>query len=397
MNRLIDKVSKNFTFAVLFLATASLGYWLTVGVTEAVYVFTAVLIIACPCALALTVPFTFGNVMRIFGKYGFYLKNTDSIERLAKVDTLVFDKTGTLTTGKADAVSYKGHVLNVEELRGIKSVVKQSSHPISAALYKYLEGSVSGVRRFKEVTGEGVEAETDAGFIRIGSHSWAGALPLDQEEMRASVAHITVNGTYKGYFMLKKDYRQGLEEVLETLSENYELYLLSGDNAAEFDRLRPYFKADDHLKFDQKPNDKLEFIRSLRDSGKNVLMVGDGLNDAGALQEADVGISIADDIFKFSPACDAILKARRFDELPKIMAYAHKAMQVVKTSFFISITYNTIGMFFALQGLVTPLFAAVLMPLSSVTVVTFVTVASNLKAKGMRFRIPQTERNEAFV
>ncbi len=397
MNRLIDKVSRNFTFAVLFLAIASLGYWLTVGVTEAVYVFTAVLIIACPCALALTVPFTFGNVMRIFGKHGFYLKNTDSIERLAKVDTLVFDKTGTLTTGKADAVSYAGHELSLNELKAIKAVVKQSSHPISAALYKYLTGTVSAVRRFNEVTGEGVEAETEEGFIRIGSHAWAGALPLDEKEMRSSIAHVTINGTYKGYFMLRKDYRPGLEEVLKELGSKYELYLLSGDNAAEFDRLRPLFQSDEHLKFNQKPDDKLAFIRTLREHGKNVLMVGDGLNDAGALQEADVGISIADDIFKFSPACDAILKALRFDELTKIIDFSRKSMQIVKASFLISITYNTIGMIFALQGLVTPLFAAILMPLSSVTVVTFVTVASNFKARRMGFKAPETERNEMFV
>jgi len=396
MNRLIDKVSQNFTIVVLILSLASLGYWLTVGWSEAIFVFTSVLIIACPCALALTVPFTFGNALRIFGKYGFYIKNTDSIERMAKVDALVFDKTGTLTSSQADTIAFHGEALTQEELQAIKSVVKHSAHPVSASLYSYLEGPVRSVKAYQEQVGQGIAAQTALGEVKLGAAIWVGAT-TNAEEQLASVAHVSINGTYKGYYSLRKDYREGLDDVLTTLSEQYELFLLSGDNEAEFERLKPLFPSDQHLHFNQKPEDKLEFIRSLQEQGKRVLMIGDGLNDAGALKQADVGISMADDIFQFSPACDAILKANQFAELPKLLAYSKSAMRIVRMSFFISIAYNSIGMFFALQGLVTPLFAAILMPISSVTVVSFVTIATNWKARSTQFRPVSINRSEAIV
>ncbi len=396
MNRLIDKVSQNFTIVVLFLAMASLFFWMSEGWNSALLVFTSVLIIACPCALALTVPFTFGNALRIFGKYGFYLKNTDSIERMSKVDTLVFDKTGTLTSSQADTIEFHGNELSNEELQAIKSVVKHSAHPVSASLYKYLDGAVRSVKAYQEKVGQGIAAETTIGEVRLGAAAWAGAEAVS-EELLASVAHVSINGVYKGYFSLKKDYRDGLDNVLQSLSENYELYLLSGDNEAEFERLKPLFSSEDHLHFHQKPEDKLAFIEKLQQQGKQVLMIGDGLNDAGALKQADVGISMADDVFQFSPACDAILKANQFSELPKLLNYAKSAMRIVRMSFFISITYNSIGMFFAMQGLVTPLFAAILMPISSVTVVSFVTIATNWVAKKVQFREIPSSRSEVIV
>lgn len=398
MNRLIDRVSQNFTFMVLILAMGAMAFWwYQSGMSESIHVFTSVLIIACPCALALTVPFTFGNSLRIFGKLGFYLKNTDTIERMAQVDTLVFDKTGTLTQSVADEVDFHGTTLNPTELQLIKSLVKQSAHPVSTALYRYISGAVVGVDSFKEVTGKGVVGEVHGHQLTIGSSKLLSKEIVSTGEKLASVAHIEIDGEYKGYFSLHKAYRNGLEDVLKQLGNKYELYLLSGDNEAEFENLRPYFSSDSHLQFNQTPEAKLNFIQSLQEKGNKVLMIGDGLNDAGALKQADVGISIADDVFQFSPACDAILRADKFDWLPKLLLYSGKAMRIVRSSFAISISYNSIGMLFALNGMVTPLFAAILMPISSVSVVSFVTIATNLSARSLGFNRNKLEKNQPIV
>jgi Cu+-exporting ATPase len=141
------------------------------------------------------------------------------------------------------------------------------------------------------------------------------------------------------------------------------------------------FGSDKHLHFNQSPNDKLEYIRKLKNESRHVLMIGDGLNDAGALNESQVGISIADDIYQFSPACDAILEAGRFADLVKFIRFSKTSMIIVKISYLISIIYNIVGLSFAVEGLLSPIIAAILMPLSSVTVVAFVTFSTRIAAK----------------
>ena len=132
-------VSKRFTIFVLLTAFISAGFWLPSSFATAINVFTAVLIVACPCAIALSVPFTFGNAMRIFGRNKFYLRNTSVIEDLGKVDSIVFDKTGTITQlGKSDLV-FTGAVLNSFQQKMIKSLVRNSTHPLSLKIYNSLE------------------------------------------------------------------------------------------------------------------------------------------------------------------------------------------------------------------------------------------------------------------
>jgi Cu+-exporting ATPase len=135
------------------------------------------------------------------------------------------------------------------------------------------------------------------------------------------------------------------------------------------------------MHFNCLPTDKLEYVKRLKKSGKRVLMIGDGLNDAGALAESNAGISIADDVYMFSPACDAILESNRLKNLHKLIKVAHQNMRVVQISFFISLSYNIIGLGFATQGLLSPIVAAILMPISSVSVVGFVTLATNFIGK----------------
>ena len=140
------------------------------------------------------------------------------------------------------------------------------------------------------------------------------------------------------------------------------------------------------LIFNQKPEQKLEFIKSLQDSGKIVMMVGDGLNDAGALAQSNIGISISENVNVFSPACDAILDATEFQKLNYYLKLSKKAITTIKMSFTLSLLYNIVGLSFAITGNLLPLVAAIIMPLSTITIVSFVTIMSNYFSKSL---IPQ--------
>jgi Cu+-exporting ATPase len=144
--------------------------------------------------------------------------------------------------------------------------------------------------------------------------------------------------------------------------------------------LTEIFGTKTQLLFNQSPTDKKTYIESLRSAGKNVLMIGDGLNDAGALSKSNTGLTVADDVFSFSPACDAILEATAFSQLIRFIQFSHTSFNVIKASFFISLTYNIIGLSFAVTAQLSPLVAAILMPLSSITIVSFVTLSISLLA-----------------
>jgi Cu+-exporting ATPase len=381
LNNMVDRLSKWFTIVVLSLAALTMVAWFFIDAPRAISIFTAVLIVACPCALALSIPFTYGNSMRIFGKRGFYIKNSQVIENLSKIDTIVFDKTGTITQSNEVDVSFSEDIEpNHEILSYVKSVARQSTHPLSVALYQHLANLESHyVEDFTEVEAKGVQGKINNHFIQLGSASFVGA-PIGKKEEMSSRVYVAINHVYIGYFSLENKYREGLGLVIAGLKRRYEVHMISGDNDSEKTRLLQWFKEEEYLHFNQQPADKLAYIERLQKEGKNVLMIGDGLNDAGALTQSNVGITIADDIYNFSPACDGIMESGRFKYLLKFIRFAHSSIRVVKISFLISLIYNTIGLGFAVNGLLTPIVAAILMPISSVTVVVFVTVATNLIA-----------------
>ncbi len=372
----INNVSQYFTVTVLLIAFISSIYWLKAdGLSTAVYVLASVLIIACPCALALTVPFTFGSTIRVFGRKGFYLKKTDVIEQLHRAQAIVFDKTGTITLNRSVKITFHGKELNDDEKALVKSVVRHSSHPLSGALNDFMEGvGYLDPSNYDEVPGMGITATVDNKRINIGSRAFVCG-EQENESTTESRVYVSIDGTMHGYFSIGNTYRSGLEEVIARLGSMYELHLISGDNEAEKDNLRKIFGPDAQLHFNQTPTDKKAYINKLKQQGKKVMMIGDGLNDAGALAESDIGISIADDVFSFSPACDAILESTRFGKLDKLLTFTKSSFRVVRASFAMSFFYNVIGLSFAVSANLSPLVAAILMPISSVSVVAFATFA----------------------
>ncbi len=376
-------ISKYFTLIIIAIALGSLFYWWNIDKKIAIHAFTSVLIIACPCALALSAPFTFGNVLRIFGSNKFYLKNAAVIEQLAKISAIVFDKTGTLTQAANSSISYVGDEMNNEELNAVASLLRQSSHPLSKLVFATLENyQIIETKDFEEVLGKGIVATVNGKTVKIGSSNFVEI--VKEESVKTSVVYVKINEKVLGRFQLENTYRKNLKTVINQLQQYFKLHLVSGDNDSEQQRLLAYFSKENTFLFNQTPEQKLKYIKEIQQQNEKVAMIGDGLNDAGALKQSNVGISISEDVNTFSPACDAILDAAVFEKLPLFFKYAKTSINIVIASFIISFLYNIVGLSFAVQGLMSPVLAAILMPLSSITVVVFVTITTNLSAKLMK-------------
>jgi Cu+-exporting ATPase len=371
---------RNFTVFVILVAFSSAGYWLFMaGWKEAINVFTSVLIVACPCALALNAPFAFGNARQVLAKHLFFLKNTDAIEDLATKNAhLVFDKTGTLTTSTPKAVwkslDNQKAELEIEERQVLAALSSASLHPISKAIYEYVYESGEGIiYDFEEKIGFGIEGKTkkqhQEQVWKIGNAAFVN-YDAEIESNQISKVYISKNGVVKGYFELSNPLRTGVFELLEQLkTQKNKLSLLSGDTESEKYRFLKIF-GEQHLHFNQKPEDKLTFLKKLTSKhSDSIFMIGDGLNDAGALKQSHFGIAISEHQEQFSPACDAILRAEALPKLANFMKYARQTINVVRLGLFVSLCYNLVGLSFAVTGTLSPLVAAILMPLSSVSVV----------------------------
>lgn len=379
---LTDSIGKRFTVAVLSIATLATLFWLVFDPSLALNVFTSVLIIACPCAIALAAPFTLGNMLRIFGKHKFYLKNASVIERLSIIDTAIFDKTGTLTTNVKDTIHYEGMELTEEETALLKTTLRASNHPLSRSLYNILKSNaIMTLEEFQEHTGKGIEGKFNQRTIKVGSASYVGE--NHSNSITNTTVYVSADEDVKGRFVFKNTYRDGMSQIFDELSSDLNLGILSGDNDGEKKKLEELLPAKTKMMFDQKPEDKLEYIKKLQEKHK-VLMVGDGLNDAGALAQSDVGLAVSENINVFSPACDGILDAVKLRMLPRFIKLSKQSVRIIKMSFLLSLCYNVVGLYFAVTGQLQPVIAAILMPLSSISIVAFTTLATNFVAKELK-------------
>lgn len=389
---LADKLSQYFTPVVLVIAFVTALYWGREDWGMAALAFTSVLIVACPCALALSTPFTLGNAMRMLGRNRFYLKNPAVIERMANTSHIVFDKTGTLSLNEDAKIDFVGNSLTPSLKAQIAELCAQSSHPVSRLIYQYLgqKDSVVKLDEFREIVGKGLEGIIDGNKIKLGNAEFIG---VENNISELARSFVSINGELIGYFKLEYNYRKGLSGLINKLKEHYSLSLISGDHNTDRKILEKWFGFETPLLFRQSPHDKLQYIEHLRREGEKIIMIGDGLNDAGALIKSDVGIAVADDINNFSPACDVIMDAKMLPKFDVFLKYSTKSVLMVKVAFALSLIYNSIGITFAISGMLSPLLAAVLMPISSVSIVAFGTLSTWLLARKYGFHHMETQYN----
>ena len=411
-----NRVGRYFVAATLLLAAGTLLYWGPRDTATMWRAFTSVLIIACPCALSLATPFALGAALRVLGRHQLYLKNSAVIETLARADTIVFDKTGTLTDTAQANVQYVGRELSALEKRLVATAAAQSTHPLSQRLARELSGAPVVLLACEETPGQGMSATAETGgTVRLGAENFVRSGPTAQPSDRLSFAplgnpadsvltttgrtatavgperlsttasetrvYIALNDEPAGYFTFHNVYRPALPAVLAQLGSRYRLAVLSGDTDAERPRLQALFGPEAALHFRQSPADKLAYIAAERARGHTVVMVGDGLNDAGALRAADAGIALTDTLTNFSPACDAILDAGEFGRLATFLSFSRACLRVVLATFALSFCYNGFGLALAVQGRFTPIVSALLMPISSISVMVVATLLVRFAAR----------------
>ena len=474
-----NRYSRRFTLMVVGVAVAAAGFWMFVDASVALKAFASVLIVACPCALALAAPLTLGTAQRWLARRKVFLRNAQVIERMSTVDTLVLDKTGTLTSLGAGDVRWQGIAgfslapgfsrvnsateewgadssassarretaeavdrcsptantrlkpganetlraqnewpLTPEEEGWLRSMARHSAHPLAVRIGDALGGAgAEPVESFIETSGQGMEGRAGGREIWMGSAAWLefrGARLWSQTEpqqstsaesaaagashtaaLRGSAVHVAIDGHYRGGFVLEGALRPEVDALIQRLRGTYQLVLLSGDNARDAERFRALLGKTARVEFNQSPHDKLNVIRELQAAGRKVMMVGDGLNDAGALQQAEVGVAVVEKVGTFSPASDVILDAAQLPRLAEVLAFSQRAARVVRAGFVVSGLYNIVGVSIAAAGLLSPLVCAVLMPLSSVTVVLFAIGTTRWMAR-RTFAIGSSRREEAL-
>lgn len=379
-----DRISRYFLWIVIAIALGSTIAWWFIAPRMIPEIVTAILIVACPCALALSGPFTFGNMQRMLGKRGFYLRNTTVIEKMQNCDTIVFDKTGTLTSTENVSCKYSGKVLDHDQMSLIAAMTEHATHPYAKQIYVWAKNQLGEneiptieTKDIIEWSGKGMEFKT----IRLGSHAWLSKEVLTNEEASSL---LEWNGEIIGKFIFGNELRNGIVSTINTLGKTYQLIVLSGDNDSEREHLAHLFPNGTQFHFNQKPIDKKRFIEKTREQSKGVIMIGDGLNDAGALQAATVGIAVSENLVRFTPASDAILEANQLKNFERFMEYVRNGKKFIAVSFVFSLMYNLTGLGFAISGSLTPFVAAVIMPLSSITVVglsTFMAISRAPKIK----------------
>ena len=395
LNALTNAYSQRFTKIVVGIALGAAVFWAIVNSAKSLHAFTAVLIVACPCALALAAPFALGSAQRVLGRQKVFLKNPFVLETLAKVDAIVFDKTGTLTAAGAGSVLWHGVPLSEPEERWIYSMTRHSTHPLAVRIGEAIarQHFPEPVRSFLETPGCGIEGQVAGHEVWVGSAAWLesrGARLCAQHQpqlagayegaaagsstttaLQGSTVHVAINGRYRGGYRLASALRADAGGLIANLSASHQLALLSGDNENELAQFRALFGPAAQLRFNQTPLDKLSFIKRLQRDGKTVMMVGDGLNDAGALKQADVGVAVVESISAFSPASDIIASAEMVPQIAEVLHYAKQSVATVRAAFWISTAYNVVGVGIAASGNLSPVVCAILMPLSSVSVVAF--------------------------
>ena len=388
---LVNRISHYFTFVIVAVAVIALFYWAATGdFPRGWNAFTAVLIIACPCALAISSPFTLGNILRIFGRNRFYLRGYAVIEKLAKVDTVVFDKTGTVTTGVMqlrNVVCAEG-IDRHDALRMIGALELASEHPIARAIAIAAQkesGTLPDVQEFVSLAGMGARGVVEGVSVMVGHERLLqkelilipGPLRTALADARSQGNTAVVaawGGSARAVCVVADQPKSTSKEAIATLrAMGLAPVLLTGDNQATAMAiaLQVGIDADDyHVRGGVLPDEKVAVIRELQDRGYAVAMVGDGVNDAAALAQADVGIAMGTGTDVAMQASDLTIVNGDLRSVPDAIRLSRATLRTIRTNVFWAFAYNVAAIPLAASGRLNPMWAGLAMASSSVFVVT---------------------------
>jgi len=365
--RLADRVARYYTPVVHLLALITFLYWNLLAHQSwqpSLLIAMTVLIITCPCALGLAVPavqvLTSGRLFR----HGMLLKSADAVERMAKVDTIIFDKTGTLTENEPALANPQQ--IGGRNMQLAASLASQSHHPLARALFNMYGGKILPLQA-AEHPARGMEGDYNGQTIRLGSRDWCGDVNADNDG--APEIWLRVGEEDPVRFVFADSLRQDASLILHTLkSKGYDIKLLSGDRSAAVAKVAAQLEIKDY-RAQVTPIEKHAVIEDLRNQGKHVLMVGDGLNDAAALAAADISMSPSTALDITQNAADIVFQGRKLAPVLEALNVSKRANRLVLENFVLSVGYNLIAIPMAMAGLVTPFIAALSMAASSVVVI----------------------------
>ena len=410
IERFTDRVAGLFVTVVCGLAAATFAWWAGVegDALAAVENTVALLIVACPCALGLATPLTLAVAVGRAARRGVLVKDAAAFERLARHGTFLFDKTGTLTRGALRVVNWGGD----ESVRGaVATLESSSSHPVGAALARdFADEAAQGVRAEEVVErlDGGIAGLVDQASIAVGSPRWmrgrgveiGGELELRIREAEArgeTVVGVTRDGDLVAAVSLADAVRSDASDVLHRLrSCGFDVEVLSGDGMGAVERVASELGVD-RASGAVEPEAKLARVLALQAKGDRAIMVGDGVNDAAALAAADVGIAVRGGAEVSLAAADVYVSKDGLTPIADLVRLSRRTMRTIRCNLALSLVYNVVGVTCAALGLMSPLFAAVLMPLSSISVLALALVLVGVERRGPTAEPDSASRNNMSI
>ncbi|MCX4188289.1 heavy metal translocating P-type ATPase [Methylophaga sp. OBS4] len=385
IQRIADRIVPWFVLVTLTLATITFVYWLSFDFETALLAATSVLVVTCPCAFGLATPMSVAVATGVGASRGVLVKQGAALERLSQVNHFVFDKTGTLTEGKLQVTDIQSfHGLDEKELLRLAASVEQhSEHGIADAICYSAEKNglkLSANSRFNSTPGKGVQAVVDNKRVMVGTRAWlqTQALEINAEQSQrlseleqrgVSCVLIAVEENIEGLLGLVDTLREDAAETVQNLiKSNIAVTVLSGDRQAVVAAVTAGLGQIDR-KAEVLPRDKSDVIRQLQQNGDVVAMVGDGVNDAPALIQADVGIAMASGTDVSVASADVVLSHQELNKVAEARQLAARTLRTIRQNIVLSISYNVIMVPLAMMALVSPLVAAITMPISSLLVI----------------------------
>lgn len=353
------------------------------GLGAGFIIAAAVLIVACPCAMGLATPAAIMASANVAAQRGILIRDGVALEKAGQITAIVFDKTGTLTIGKPEvAAGWEGRSEKGEVKSLAAALARPSSHPISLAIAETTKEK-RDVQNWRELRGDGVEAdfESRTSKVRLGSLRWLREVGVDLTTGEKFIAEWSAQGAtvvglaaekeLLGLFAVKDALKPGANEVVARLqSEGLKCYLLTGDNALTAAGIaRQAGIAPENIFAEVRPEQKAEFIQKLQAQGERVAFVGDGINDAPALTQADLGIAVsrASDVAR--EAADIILLKSEIEAVPEALGLARATLRTIKQNLFWAFFYNAVAIPLAALGFMSPVLCAAAMGLSDIVVI----------------------------